>query len=239
MPSKNKSSRQGRQASRAALKKLKAAGLYTGKLPRGKPSEYQQRIIRKFDDVVKGRAAVVKPKDPKSYKTIFQVAGDKVIVPKGKGEKIKLSKSGLIQRERKGPRGEKIVGTFRRMKPTERPAPEAPAERFQYAIPFARKLGKNRYRLEWKRFPTRESLDAFMMEYERTGRYEDWRGFVFQESLRDTRSQAERDAALNEAAVKYGKAQSTNVFEGTETLEPIMRVARKARRNQRWRRRGR
>lgn len=225
MPTRNRS-----QTQRAALKKLKGAGLYSGKLPRGKLTDYQQKLVRRFDDVVKGRAAVVQPKNPKDYSAAFDVKGKHVIVPKGKGEKIKVNKSGNVTRERKGPRGEKITGTFKRRKPGEIPPAPPPQRRVQYAIPFARKLGKNRYRLEWKRFPTYDTLAAFMREYE-PERYPDWPNFVFEEEISEA-SLADRNRALNEAAVKYGRADSLNEFE-QEPEAPIMKLARRNRREAR------
>lgn len=209
----------------SALKKLRASGLYSGKIPRGKLTKYQAGLVKKYDDVVKGKATVVRPKNPKDYGRIYRTSGDKVIVPKNKGEKIAVNKRGNIERTRKGPRGEKIKSTAHRSKPGELP-PET-TKRVQYAIPFARKLGKNKYRLEWVRFPTRESLAAFMAEYEKAGRYQDWTNFVFEEQISDA-SLKDRNEALNKAAVKYGRAKSENEF--TEGSSDIMRLARRNRR---------
>lgn len=220
------------------LKKLKSAGLFTGKLPRGnKLTAYQKGLITRFNDVATGKAQVLKPKNPSTFKSIFKVQGDKVIVPKAKGEKWRVTKSGAIERTRKGPRGEQIkFKSWRQKKPGELPPPPPPEKRVRYALPFARKVGKGQYRLEWQRFPTYDALASFMSEYEKTdekgkARYGDWAQYVFEESIDDTRDIAERNRALNEAAVKYGKAKSTSIFEGSNTLEPIMRVARKGRRN--------
>ena len=210
---------------RAALKKLKGAGLYSGKLPRGKLTDYQQKLVKRFDDVVKGRAAVVQPKRPADYKAAFDVKGKHVIVPKNKGEKIKVNKSGNVVRERKGPRGEKITGTFKRRPPGQIPPAPPPARRVQYAIPFARKLGPGRYRLEWARFPTYDKLANFMKTYE-PSQYPDWPNFVFEEEISDA-SEADRNAALNAAAIKYGKATKGD-FE--ESGSYIMRQARRVRR---------
>lgn len=222
------SNKSERKKQSAALKKLRVAGLYTGKLPRGKPSKYQQSLIKKFDAVIKGKATVVEPKGAKDYRGIYQVSGKKVVVPKGKGEKIKVSKTGNIVRERKGPRGEKITGTLRRHKLGTTPAKPAPQRRVQYAIPFARKVAHNRYRLEWHRFPSWESLATFMSEYEKE-RYPDWKNFVFEEEISDV-PLARRNQLLNEAAVKYGRAKSELEFDEGSELAPIMRHARKNRR---------
>lgn len=220
------------------LKKLQSAGLFTGKLPRGnKLTPYQRGLITRFNDVATGKATVLKPKNPSTFKNIFKVQGDKVIVPKGKGETWRVTKSGAIERTRKGPRGEQIkFKSWRQKKPGELPPQPPPEKRVRYALPFARKVAKGEYRLEWQRFPTYEALANFMKAYEETdpvtnkARYGDWAQYVFEESIDDERSIAERNRALNEAAVKYGKAKDTSIFESSNTLEPIMRVARKARR---------
>jgi valyl-tRNA synthetase len=98
--------------SKTALRKLRELGLYRGKLPRGKLSKYQQSLIKRFDDVLKGGAKVLQPKSPKDYSSLYVVKSDKVIVPKRKGEKIKVNKHGNIEWECRGPRGEKIKGTL-------------------------------------------------------------------------------------------------------------------------------
>lgn len=215
---------------RAALKKLRTAGLYGGKIPRGKLNKYQQSLVNKFDAVVKGKAKVVSPKNPKDYSKLYQVKGSKVIVPRAPGEKISINKNGNVVRERKGPRGEPIKSTSRRTKPGELPPKPVPPKQVRYAIPFARKLGKGRYALHWQRFPTWDALAAFMATYEKEGRYEDWTNFVFEEEISDTRPKAERDRALNEAAVQYGRANSLNDFEVGSQLSSVMREGRRNRR---------
>lgn len=222
---------------------MREAGLYSGKLGRGAPTRYQQGLIKKFDAVIKGRAVVLEPKAAKQYSKLYTVKGKKVIVPRGAGEKIILNKHGNVTRTRKGPRGEKITSTARRQKPGQLPPQPVAPRRVQYAIPFARKISRGVYRLEWQRFPTWESLAAFMATYEKEGRYSDWANFVFEEEifdLSDTAERKRRNNELNKAAVQYGKAKSELEFE--DTASPIMRAARKTRRKKqsaRYRKRGR
>lgn len=204
--------------------------MYGGKLPRGKLSEYQQRIIKKFDAVAKGRATVVTPKNPKDYAKLFTVKGDKVIVPRTKGEKISTNKHGNITRERKLGRGQKSKGVLKRYKEFKTPEKPEPSRRVQYAIPFARKVSKGVYRLEWKRFPNWETLEKYMMGSDSVRDYDDWQHYVFEEEISEL-SREERDAALNDAALKYGRAKSTGEFT-SGPLSDVMRVAKKTRRRQ-------
>lgn len=184
---------------------------------------------------------MLKPKDAGTFKNIFKVQGDKVIVPKGKGESWKVTKSGGIERTRKGPRGEKIkFSSWRQKKPGEMPPRPPKEKRVQYALPFARKVSQGQYRLEWQRFPTYDALAKFMQEYETpdpvsgNARYPDWQQYVFEESIDDDRPYAIRNQALQDAAIKYGRAKAEH-FSGTNSLAPVMRVARKARRKRKRR----
>lgn len=171
------------------LRRLKRAGVYSGKIDkrRKRPTSYQQRIIKQFADVLRGRATVVRPKNPASYGRIFKRRGRAVIVPRGKGEKIRVNKAGNIVRERRGPRGEKIIGTFRRTKPGEKLKKPPATLKVNYAIPFARRVSGG-YRLEWHRFPNFDLLQAFMQEYEKSDekgqpRYPDWPDYVLIEII--------------------------------------------------------
>ena len=86
---------------RAQLKKLKSTGLFKGKIDARKPpSAAQKRALKRYADVISGKAAVVKPKNPKSYKGTFKVVGDKVIVPK-RGGRVRVDKEGVIRTTRK------------------------------------------------------------------------------------------------------------------------------------------
>lgn len=88
----------------SGLKKLREVGLYTGKADaRKKPSPYLKSILKKYSDVLSGKAIVVENKAAaKLYKGTFRTSGDLVIIPKAKGEKIYASKkTGEITTTRK------------------------------------------------------------------------------------------------------------------------------------------
>lgn len=126
----------------------------------------------------------------------------KLTLPKRKGERWRKSKKGKVTRTRRGPRGEKITSRMTTLPELER---EVPQKEYVYAIPYARKVGRGRYRLEWQRWPDYESLRNFMQMYEADGRYPNWAFFVFKEEVSDV-PQARRNELLNEAAVKFGRA---------------------------------
>jgi hypothetical protein len=187
---------------RRALLKLKSTGLYSGKLDlRRKPSKYQARLIEKYRDVVTGRAQVIKPKNPKTFKSLFRVVGDKVIVPRRKGEKIKVTQRGAIVGERKV--GKRVVRSrYRRMKANE--TIKAPTERTQYAVPFIRgrdKFGKPI--LQWKRFPSKEFLADYMTNSASVRDYSDYANYVVEETL----SKPKSDKQLESIIEKRGLAK--------------------------------
>jgi hypothetical protein len=187
-------------------------------LPRGeKLSPAQKRMVTKYKDVVTGKAQVLEPRAPKEYGKVFRTVGKKVIVPRGKGERWHVNKAGNMVRVRKGPRGEKISGITRRVKPgAEIPLPPPPSQPQPtgWSIPFARKLGKGQYKLEWVRFTSRDELDRFMKEYEKRqrGSYLDWANFVMEDYYEQApdethgafRSRVSR--GLTESAVAHGRA---------------------------------
>lgn len=170
LPSKISSRRQAKKQ-RAALRKLISTGIYTGKADlRRKPTKYQKRVISKFADVVAGRAAVLKPKAPSAYRKLFKTVDKLVIVPRRKGERIRVDKkSGEILRTRTV-RGRKVQSRLRRVKAGETIKRPAPAQAVQYAIPFNR--GDH---IEWMRHPTFDALKAFMSEY---ARYKGWKKYA-------------------------------------------------------------
>jgi hypothetical protein len=218
------------------LSRLRDLGLYSGKQDRRKNlSPYQQKLIVKFDDVLKGRARVVEPKAPQSYRGIYKVQGKKVIVPRERGERISVNKQGEIVSRKRGPPGFEIYRRGIRVPvemPTGRPAPippPAPERRVQYAIPFARKVGRGQYRMEWHRFGNWDDLAAFMAEYE-PDRYGDWREYVFEEEI-SSLSREERDRQLDDALVRHGKVRNADEIIGAG------RRVRRARERGRYRRR--
>ena len=162
---------------RRALKKLRVLGLYTGKIDlRKTPTPYQRKQITKFSDVVAGKAAVVEPKNPKSYAGLFTVKGDKVVIPKRKGEKIKVTPKGAIITERKI--GKRTVRA--RFRKTERAEQIRREHKAMYAVPFIRGRDKNgRPVLEYKRFPNWTTLQKFMKGYD----YKGWQKYVVVETI--------------------------------------------------------
>lgn len=169
MPNKSKS---GKQA-RTALKRLRDLGLYTGDL-RKKPTKYALGKIEKFDAVLKGKATVVKPRDAKRFKDIFETVGGNVIVPRRKGEKITIDKSGEIVSIRKsGKRTIRARGrTVKRADAIEKPEAH---RNVQYVIPFNGHNGET----NWFRFPDYDELKKFMAGYD----YKDWKDYVIEEDV--------------------------------------------------------
>jgi len=156
-----------------ALKKLVKSGLYTGKIDlRRAPTKYQRQIIVKFSNVVSGKAVAVRPKNPKTYRKLFETRGKIVIVPSRKGEKITVDiKSGEIVGKRKV--GKRIVRS--RYKHRLPGAKSIRKSNVQYALPFNAGGGETR----WQRFPTFDMLEKFMAGYD----YKDWTDYVVEERL--------------------------------------------------------
>jgi hypothetical protein len=166
----SKPSRSKAQAARdkKALKTLKASGLYSGKTDlRRSPTPYQKSQIRRFADVITGKATVVRPKSPSAYRGKFDVKGDKVIVPRAKGERIGLSKTGKITRTRKTPRGPRKATIIPVGPPKPGrgipPAPP-PGKALVYYLPFRRGSGKGQT-TQWMRF-SYDKLVNFFIEYD-------------------------------------------------------------------------
>jgi hypothetical protein len=99
MATKSKTSQQQKRE----LKKLREKGLYSPKDARSKPTKYALSMLRKYRDVLEGRAAVLtipKSKKTKGWKAardnadpglgVYSVR-NKLIVPKSEGEKISWS----------------------------------------------------------------------------------------------------------------------------------------------------
>jgi hypothetical protein len=173
-------------ADKRALKTLQKTGLYTGKIDfRRAPTPYQKSQIRKFSDVIAGKAAVVRPQDPKAYRDTFRTKGDAVIIPRDKGEKIGLSKTGKITRTRKTRTGKQkrtIIPSVRPKKikpgakPRGLPAP-APGKAMVFYLPFRRGRGKGQT-TQWIRF-SYDGLKRFLHEYDLTPeQMSDWLRYV-------------------------------------------------------------
>jgi hypothetical protein len=172
----NKRSRSKTQASadKAALKKLRASELYGGEIDlRKAPTPYQKRLLSKFSDVISGKAAAVKPANPKSYSEQFRVKGKIVIVPKRENERITISKSGKIIRQRGGKSRTIVV-----IKP-ERGVPK-PAEgtAIIFVVPFRRGTQKHGEVIDWRRF-SYSGLLKFFSDYLRSmSQFREWAQFI-------------------------------------------------------------
>lgn len=181
MSSKSGSGKQ----SRIALKKLRDLGLYKGDL-RKKPTKYALSKIAQFDDVLKGKATVVAPKNPGRFKNLFPTVGKLVVVPRRKGERISVDKSGEIVSKRKS--GKHIISA--RGKSVKRgekiPKPE-PDRYVQYVIPFNSRDG-----VTWFRFPSWDELQKFMAGYD----YKGWEDYVIEEDVNNEFDDDELDARL-------------------------------------------
>jgi len=171
------------RAEKAALRKLRDSGLYSGKVDlRRAATPYQKSLMKKFADVFNGSAAVVAPSDPQSYKRQFKIVGDKVIVPKRKGERISVSKTGKIERSRKiGNRRTK--STIVKIVP-ERGAPKPKADTaIVFRVPFKRGTQKHGEVIDWRRF-SYDGLLRFFSEYLRDlSQFDDWAQYIEVEEL--------------------------------------------------------
>lgn len=82
-----------------AISILREKGLYSGKAARGQPTRYALSQIKKYEDVVRGRASVVTAPSRSAAKQAagksLQTKGRKVVVPvnKAAGEKARFSKT--------------------------------------------------------------------------------------------------------------------------------------------------
>jgi hypothetical protein len=178
-------SKSGKQA-RIALKRLRDLGLYKGDL-RKKPTKYALNKIEKFDAVLKGKATIVRPSDPKRFKDIFETVGKAVIVPRRKGERISVDKSGEIVSVRKsGKRTIRARGkTVKRADVIEKPEAE---RNVQYVIPFNSRDG-----VTWFRFPDYDELKKFMAGYD----YKGWKDYVIEEDVENPFDDDELDERMS------------------------------------------
>ncbi len=182
---------------RRAVRKLRDLGIIKKADLRKPPTAAQKRTIRKYADVLTGRAKIVRPKNPSSYKKLFRVAGKNVIVPKRRGEKISVSKSGEIVRKRKVG-GRKSSGTFKHAPRPEEFKPRRGA-RVVYALPVNRGGGE----VEWYRYSSWEKLVADMQTGSLKG-YRNFTDYVVEEELepgerlRPGDDEEDRNAALDD-----------------------------------------
>lgn len=186
MPKASRRSRQQIKSDRAQLRRLRDSGLYSGKIDlRRKPSGNVKTALKRYDDVVKGRAKVIKPKSAASYKDIFKVKNGRVIVPKKKGETVGLSKKGDIQITKKVG-GKTLKSTF--VKTKKGGEIKRRLRRIQYKIPFVRGRHKNgKPKIAFMRFPDYDSLKKFMRGYD----YKGWKNFVVEEEISESQYEQE------------------------------------------------
>jgi len=156
---------------------LKSKGLVSKKIDARKqaPTDYMQRQVRKFSDVIEGKAKVVhtpKAKDAKPFKEAFRVKGKSVVVPvTNKSEKLVYAKkTKIISATRTTKQGKKITREIY-AEGISKSKPPKDREGIHYVIP----LGNSR-----QSFDTWEDLVLFMNPYETNTKnpYKDWEQFV-------------------------------------------------------------
>ncbi len=207
---------------RRALKILRSAGLIHKADLRRPPTPAAKRAIRKYKNVIEGRAKVVRPKNPRTYKNVFKVAGKNVIVPKGKGQRIGIDKAGKITIKRMLGKGKKKRTSSGRMTPAKKVRRPKAGERVAYAIPF-----NSGGRVTWFRFATYDALKKFLAEYESKYRrgYKHADDYILVEHLRsgerlhpDDDDEEERNADLDdrlERNLTYRREQRQAFSSGT------------------------
>lgn len=171
------------KAARSDLAKLKAKGLYNGDLRKQKPTRYGRNLVRRFADVLTGKAAVVttSTKAGLEYrKHGFRGKGNRIVVEKAPTDRIVFNKrTGAIDRysSRYGDRHKEtlLAGEPRALK-------AARGKQIFYTMPFGRE--PNQYRI---RFDSFDELQKFMQPYEQkaTNPFLDWQNYVIAEELDD------------------------------------------------------
>lgn len=107
------------------------------------------RALKRYADVIAGRAVVVKPAKPASYKGQFRVVRGMVIVPRRKGERIRVNANGEIKVSRKI--GRRVLrGGYEKIEQGIGPPGI-------YFLPLQRQEG-----VEWHRFGSAEELHNFV-----------------------------------------------------------------------------
>ncbi len=160
------------------LAKLKKLGLYKGDA-RKAPTDYAQRQIRKYSDVLEGRAKVVtvpKRSVAREYTQVFRTKYRKVIIPARRGEKFFYNKKSGEVFSYNREYGHRIKRIFPKHRVTADNVKNLPqGKNIRFAIP----IGKPGHR---ERFLTYEDLAQFMGAYER---YKDWQKYVEIEEILD------------------------------------------------------
>ena len=141
--------------------------------------------VKKFDDVLKGRAQVVTVKatgskksgdrhtaveNARAYEGVFARKGRKLVVPKVKGEQVRFDpKSGEVRAYGKSPRGDRYVKVFTERE-ISKPGDFPSGPNILYRIPF----GRGSFT-----FDNQKDLFDFMKPYEQSAKpYKDWQRYV-------------------------------------------------------------
>jgi hypothetical protein len=155
---------------RSDVAKLKKLGLVSSRIDARsqKPTRYMRDQVKKFSDVLEGKAQVVKMPtraDAKKFEAM-RTKGKAVVVPVLKGEKARYSKktgliSGLRQRGANLIRRVLGIGDASKFK----------GPNVRYSIPLGRPGER------WT-FDSWEEIKAFFNEYEKGNRYPNWPKYV-------------------------------------------------------------
>lgn len=175
MATKSKTS----QEQKRELKKLREKGLYTPKDARAKPTKYALSMLRKYRDVLDGKAAVLtipKTKKSKGWKVAKDNADpglgvyavrNKLVVPKNEGEKITWSgkkKTYRVSRWSSDKSTQYIREPINRKITNPQQIKLLPGQRI--SIPFNRP-GRG---IEWMNLTEKDFLEAWQ-QYKEQGQY--------------------------------------------------------------------
>lgn len=137
------------------------------KKSQGRTPKSRRAVLSKFRDVLTHRAAVVEVPTGKSARAYaahgFKVKGRNVVVPRSKGERVRVEKSGVITTTRNvaGERVKRILYV------DKKPPKPRKGKKFLFAVPFA-----NGGRV---RFDDLAALRQFMAPY---STYKNWRAYL-------------------------------------------------------------
>jgi hypothetical protein len=168
-------------ADKRALTKLRDTGLFTGKIDlRKAPSRSARKAMARYADVLSGKSAYIKTPRAKEYAAAFETARGGVIVPKRKGERIGIAKSGKITRSRKiGSRTVKMTIRVPRKGELQEPTPR---ERVKLAdtmfrVPFRRGSGPGQ-EVVYRTFDYKTLLDFFGSYLKSIDQFDEWAGYI-------------------------------------------------------------
>lgn len=177
----NKKPRSGQSGSiksfRSDVAKLKAKGLVSKRVDARsqRETDYMKRQVRKFRDVLEGRAKVVhtpKRSEAKKFEEAFRVKGKNVIIPVEKGERVSYRKGHIVgTRQAYGQKIQKDYLPKQITKPSDLPT----GSNIIYTIPLGSGL---------RSFDTPEDVFIFMQPYE-SGKnpYRNWQRYLIIERV--------------------------------------------------------